>query len=97
MTFLARLRKKYGLDEPDPHFLRDDDQEKQHIDRMRGTYVLGKTGTGKTTYLLEQIVDDIRAGRGLLVIDPKGDLVTDTLRYVPYTRRKDVRLLERVQ
>jgi hypothetical protein len=50
---------------------------RQHI------HVLGPTGAGKTTLLLNLALDDIRAGRGVAVIDPKGDLVRDLLERIP--------------
>ncbi|MBW8487292.1 type IV secretion system DNA-binding domain-containing protein [Actinomadura parmotrematis] len=46
-------------------------------------HVLGQTGTGKSTFLANQILADARAGRGALVIDPKGDLITDILERLP--------------
>lgn len=53
-------------------------------------WVLGKTGMGKSTFLLNCIAQDIRAGRGCFVIDPKGDLALDVLSVVPPPRRRDV-------
>lgn len=46
-------------------------------------HVLGSTGSGKTTFLTHLILADIRAGRGVVVIDPKGDLATDLLDRLP--------------
>jgi hypothetical protein len=46
-------------------------------------HVLGSTGAGKSTLLTNLIVGDITAGRGTVVIDPKGDLVTDVLDRIP--------------
>jgi hypothetical protein len=48
-------------------------------DARQHLHVLGATGSGKSTLLATMILDDAHAGRGLLVIDPKGDLVTDVL------------------
>jgi hypothetical protein len=42
-------------------------------------HVVGSTGTGKSTFLSNLILGDIRLGTGVLVIDPKGDLITDVL------------------
>ena len=53
-------------------------------------YVVGKSGTGKTTLLLNMIVQDIRAGLGMLVVDPHGDLAEDVLHYIPPERIDDV-------
>jgi type IV secretory pathway TraG/TraD family ATPase VirD4 len=57
---------------------------------LQHVHVIGKTGMGKSTFLLSQIVQDIRAGRGCIVIDPKGDLARDVLSLVPPRRRPDV-------
>ena len=59
-------------------------------DRQRHVYIIGKTGTGKS-YLLQNMIDqDIRAGRGVCVIDPHGDLIDDVLKYIPPERAEDV-------
>lgn len=59
-------------------------------DRRRHTYVLGKTGTGKSTILRNMIIQDIRNGEGLAVIDPHGDLFSYVLDYIPPERMEDV-------
>lgn len=59
-------------------------------ERQRHMYVVGGTGNGKTTMLKYQIVQDIRSGKGLSVIDPHGDLAEELLGYVPEERLKDV-------
>ncbi|MFI0410616.1 type IV secretory system conjugative DNA transfer family protein [Actinomadura sp. 3N508] len=46
-------------------------------------HVLGQTGVGKSTFLANLILSDAAAGRGALVIDPKGDLITDVLDRLP--------------
>ncbi|WP_412769016.1 type IV secretory system conjugative DNA transfer family protein [Micromonospora zamorensis] len=46
-------------------------------------HVIGSTGSGKTTLLVNMALDDIRAGRGTVVIDPHGDLVLDILDRLP--------------
>jgi type IV secretory pathway TraG/TraD family ATPase VirD4 len=53
-------------------------------------YVVGKTGTGKSTLLLNMASHDIEAGYGLALIDPHGDLAEDVLDSVPGSRAKDV-------
>ncbi|KKW02849.1 MAG: hypothetical protein UY35_C0011G0011 [Candidatus Saccharibacteria bacterium GW2011_GWC2_48_9] len=53
-------------------------------------YIIGGTGNGKTTMLFYEILQDIRAGNGLAVIDPHGDLAERILRYIPEDRVKDV-------
>jgi len=59
-------------------------------DRMRHTYIIGKTGVGKSELLKEMIKQDIRSGYGVCVIDPHGDLIDDTLRFIPPNRAEDV-------
>ncbi len=59
-------------------------------DRMKHTFVLGQTGTGKSTLLESMILQDIRAGHGLAVIDPHGDLVEPILGKIPRERSRDV-------
>ncbi|SEN78952.1 type IV secretory system conjugative DNA transfer family protein [Nonomuraea pusilla] len=52
-------------------------------DARHHTHVLGGTGVGKSTLLANLVLADAHAGRGALVIDPKGDLVTDILNRLP--------------
>jgi hypothetical protein len=59
-------------------------------ERERHVYVLGGTGNGKTTMLQYSIVQDIRAGKGVAVIDPHGDLAETILKYIPKERLNDV-------
>jgi len=54
-------------------------------DARHHLHVLGSTGCGKTTCLTHLILDDIRARRGVVVIDPKGDLAADLLDRLPLT------------
>ncbi len=63
-------------------------------DRRRHTYIIGKTGTGKSEFLKQMILQDIRAGEGLAVIDPHGDLVEDVLLQMPAERSEDVILFD---
>lgn len=63
---------------------------KQGEDRRRHTYIIGKSGTGKTTLIANMAIDDIRKGRGVAVIDPHGDLCNTILDYVPSNRVNDV-------
>jgi Type IV secretion-system coupling protein DNA-binding domain len=63
-------------------------------DSLQHLHVLGPTGTGKSTLLLNLIVQDIEAGRGVVVVDPKGDLVDDVLRRVPERRIEDIVVLD---
>ncbi len=59
-------------------------------DRRRHMYLIGKTGMGKSTVLENMIVDDIRAGRGVAVVDPHGDLAEKIIEYIPSNRINDV-------
>jgi len=59
-------------------------------DRRRHLYCVGKTGTGKSTLLLNLICDDIAKGRGVGVIDPHSDLINSVLCRVPRSRTNDV-------
>jgi Type IV secretion-system coupling protein DNA-binding domain len=62
----------------------------KRADRLSHMYVIGKTGTGKST-LLETLIDqDIRSGQGLALIDPHGDLVERIAKRVPDDRQKDL-------
>jgi len=63
-------------------------------DRLRSMYVVGKTGTGKTTALETMILDDIESGRGVCVIDPHGCLYQDILQRIPRYRAEDVVLID---
>lgn len=53
-------------------------------------YIIGKTGTGKSTLIENMVISDIRAGNGLALIDPHGDLAEDILNFVPKRRVDDV-------
>ncbi|MDB5204356.1 MAG: hypothetical protein JWP09_384 [Candidatus Taylorbacteria bacterium] len=59
-------------------------------DRSRHTYVIGKTGMGKSTLLENLAVQDIQDGRGLAFLDPHGKTADLLLEYVPEERMKDV-------
>jgi hypothetical protein len=59
-------------------------------DRRQHLYVLGKTGTGKTTLLRNLILQDIQAGEGVGVLDPHGDLAVELLDHIPRWRSDDV-------
>lgn len=64
------------------------------LDRRRHMYLLGKTGTGKSTLLKNMIIGDILDGNGLAVLDPHGDLVEEILDIIPEHRIKDVVYLD---
>jgi len=59
-------------------------------ERDRHVYIIGGTGSGKTTMLQYMIVQDMQAGKGVAVVDPHGDLAMTLLRYVPEERLQDV-------
>lgn len=59
-------------------------------DRRRHMYIIGKTGMGKSEFLKEMIMQDIRNGEGLAVVDPHGDLIEDILLMMPANRAEDV-------
>lgn len=59
-------------------------------DRRRHMYLIGKTGMGKTTVIENMVIADIRAGRGLALVDPHGDLVEKVIDYIPSYRINDV-------
>lgn len=58
--------------------------------RRKHTYIIGKTGTGKTTLLKSAIYQDMVNGKGLAVFDPHGDMFHELLKLVPKNRIKDV-------
>jgi len=59
-------------------------------DRFSHVYVIGRTGTGKTTLLESLAIQDIHAGRGVCVIDPHGDLAERLVGVVPEHRMSDL-------
>ena len=63
-------------------------------DRRRHIYLVGKTGTGKSTVFKNMIVQDMEQGRGVGVLDPHGDLIDWLLDFVPDERLKDVVLVD---
>lgn len=62
---------------------------KRH-DRRAHLYILGKTGTGKSTLLEALMLDDMRKGFGFALLDPHGDLVKRIKSRIPWSRRDDV-------
>ncbi len=80
ITFFAETnfrdqRKKFGI---------------RKRDRRYHMYVVGKTGVGKSTLLLNMIKQDIENGEGMALLDPHGDLVEKTLNTSPLSRIKDI-------
>jgi TraM recognition site of TraD and TraG/Type IV secretion-system coupling protein DNA-binding domain len=64
------------------------------IDARQHLHILGPTGVGKSTLIGQLVLSDFNAGRGAVVIDPKGDLVEDLLARIPAGREGDVDLLD---
>src|SRR5437667_7662846 len=80
VTFFARTdfrdhRKIFGI---------------RQADRRAHMYLIGKTGTGKSTLLETMIAQDVRDGQGLALLDPHGDLAERVLARVPAERRDDL-------
>ncbi len=59
-------------------------------ERRRHMYILGATGTGKSTLLLSMINSDLKRNKGLAVLDPHGDLIEQILHIIPVDRIQDV-------
>jgi hypothetical protein len=59
-------------------------------DRRRHTYIIGKSGVGKSVLLASMAVQDVLNGEGLCIIDPHGDLIKDVLLRIPPERAEDV-------
>ncbi len=74
-TNFRNERKKFGIRKKDRHY---------HM------YVVGKTGVGKSTLLLNMISQDIQNNEGLAVLDPHGDLIEKALKAIPESRIKDL-------
>ena len=80
ITFFAETtfrneRKKFGI---------------KTDDRRRHMYIIGQTGTGKTTLQQNMMISDILAGRGMGFVDPHGEMAERLLHYIPKERIKDV-------
>lgn len=63
-------------------------------DRRRHIYVIGQTGTGKSTLFENMVLQDIAAGSGACLIDPHGDLFERILASIPPERAKDVVIID---
>jgi hypothetical protein len=59
-------------------------------DRRRHIYIIGQTGTGKSALMSNMIIEDMKRGKGVCIIDPHGELVESVLGCVPPEREKDV-------
>lgn len=65
----------------------------RQADRLKHLWLLGPTGTGKSTLIANMAIQDARAGYGLVVVDPKSDLCDEILARLPEERREDVIVL----
>jgi uncharacterized protein YneF (UPF0154 family) len=59
-------------------------------DRRRHIYIVGQTGTGKSTLMTNMVIDDVRQGKGVAIIDPHGDLIETILGLIPEKRMEEV-------
>ena len=75
ITDYRDIRKRFGI---------------KNKNREGHMYIVGKTGTGKSTLIENMVISDIKKGKGLALIDPHGDLAEDILRFIPKRRIKDV-------
>ena len=81
-TYPRRDRRRHRTTHP---FYEIDDPQ-----RLRHIYVLGASGTGKSTTLKNWIIKDIRAGLGCFFLDPHGQDSGHLLEMIPPERRRDV-------
>jgi len=75
VTNYRDIRKRFGIKEKN---------------RRGHLYIIGKTGTGKSTLVENMAISDIGGGNGLALIDPHGDLSENVLSFMPRRRAKDV-------
>lgn len=75
VTNYRDIRKQFGIREKN---------RRGHI------YIVGKTGTGKSTLIQNMAISDVNDGNGLALIDPHGDLSDGLLNFVPKRRIKDI-------
>ena len=66
----------------------------KQADRTRHMYVVGKSGVGKSKLLELLIRQDIARGRGIILLDPHGDIIEDILKFIPESRIDDVCLID---
>jgi len=67
---------------------------KNEDDRLRHMYLIGKSGTGKSTLLETMITQDIKNGFGVGVLDPHGETIDKVLEYIPDERMNDVVIVD---
>jgi hypothetical protein len=66
----------------------------KEADRRKHMYIIGKTGTGKSTTIANMAINDMKNGAGMAIIDPHGDLSEILLDYIPSHRINDVAYLD---
>lgn len=71
----------FGKKQP---FIIDDNDRRRHV------YIIGQTGTGKSTLQEQMILSNIYRGHGVAVVDPHGEMVERLLHYIPSFRKNDV-------
>src|SRR5713226_2474324 len=62
----------------------------KRADRRAHMYIIGKTGTGKSTLIANLARQDLAHGEGFALLDPHGDLVEQVLKFVPEERQRDL-------
>lgn len=104
VTTSRELKKSYAKQAPSPVEMPEDGivvginhygAERREVkfgknDRLRHCYVIGQTGTGKTTHMKSMILQDMKNGDGVAYIDPHGTDIEEILASVPPERAKDV-------
>lgn len=59
-------------------------------DRLRHCYIVWKTGTGKSKFMLSLMVNDIVLDKWIGIIDPHGEAIDDVMMHIPESRKQDV-------
>ncbi|MBT4941801.1 MAG: type IV secretion system DNA-binding domain-containing protein [Candidatus Magasanikbacteria bacterium] len=67
-----------------------EDVKLQTPDRQRHLYIIGKSGSGKSVTIANLAMQDVKAGHGVCIVDPHGDLVEEVLGHIPKERADDV-------
>ena len=62
----------------------------KRADRRQHTYIVGKTGTGKSALITNMAIQDIINGHGVCIVDPHGELIETIIKKIPAERLKDV-------
>ncbi|MEI8004377.1 MAG: DUF87 domain-containing protein, partial [Methanothrix sp.] len=63
-------------------------------DRMRHIYIIGKSGSGKSTLAENMAMDDVQAGRGVIIVDPHGEFGDKVIAAIPEHRLQDAIILD---